>query len=256
MSSDIHALSGAYAVDALDSAERAQFEQHLAVCDACREEVAGLQAAAGEIAATTEIAPPPSLRASVLAGIADVRPLPPLQPEVPAGAQAEPEPEPAIVPDNVRPLRRRVWQQIGLAAAAAAIVAGGTTVVLHPWDHATSGVQYTAAEQVIHAPDAQRYTRPVTGGGTVTVYRSVALGRAAVIVKGVKLAPAGHVYELWLLAPSGTMKRAGLFADGSDLTAVVNGNAGPAKALGITIEKAGGSNAPTTNPIALVPLTT
>ena len=41
-SDDIHALSGAYAVDALDDVERAEFERHLASCAACREEVASL----------------------------------------------------------------------------------------------------------------------------------------------------------------------------------------------------------------------
>ena len=39
MSDDIHALSGAYAVDALDDVERARFERHLANCEACRAEV-------------------------------------------------------------------------------------------------------------------------------------------------------------------------------------------------------------------------
>ena len=45
--SDIHALSGAYAVDALDDIERARFEQHLAECADCRAEVAALREAAG-----------------------------------------------------------------------------------------------------------------------------------------------------------------------------------------------------------------
>ena len=36
MSPDLHHLSGAYAVDALDEAERSAFERHLAVCAACR----------------------------------------------------------------------------------------------------------------------------------------------------------------------------------------------------------------------------
>ena len=38
--SEIHALSGAYAVNALDDIERAQFERHLAECAECRAEVA------------------------------------------------------------------------------------------------------------------------------------------------------------------------------------------------------------------------
>ena len=42
MSPDLHHLSGAYAVDALDDAERTSFEQHLAGCADCRAEVAEL----------------------------------------------------------------------------------------------------------------------------------------------------------------------------------------------------------------------
>ena len=38
--SDLHKLTGAYAVDALDELERARFEQHLTECDDCRAEVA------------------------------------------------------------------------------------------------------------------------------------------------------------------------------------------------------------------------
>ena len=37
---DIHALCGAYAVDAVDDLERAAFDRHLADCEACAAEVA------------------------------------------------------------------------------------------------------------------------------------------------------------------------------------------------------------------------
>ena len=78
MSPDLHHLSGAYAVDALDEGERALFEQHLAGCADCRAEVAELSATAHSLSALTEETPPPSLRAAVLSGISQVRPLPPL----------------------------------------------------------------------------------------------------------------------------------------------------------------------------------
>ncbi|GAB2980375.1 anti-sigma factor [Nocardioides montaniterrae] len=245
MSSDIHALSGAYAVDALDDAERVDFERHLADCASCRDEVAGLRAAAVELAAITEMPPPPSLRASVLAGISDVRPLPPLE-----------NAEPAAAPDNVRPLvRRQRWTRIGLAAAAAAVVAGGTTAVVHPWtDAAPPAALPSLATQVMHADDVQRVSSSVRGGGKVTVYRSVSLDRAVVVASGMGSAPSGKVYELWLQRPSGHLAPAGLFSDGTDLRVVVRGNAGNARALGITIEPAGGSQVPTRNPIAMVAL--
>ena len=69
MSPDLHHLSGAYAVDALDDAERESFEQHLAVCADCRAEVAELSATAQHLSSLTEATPPPALRASVLSGL-------------------------------------------------------------------------------------------------------------------------------------------------------------------------------------------
>ena len=41
--SDIHSLSGAYALDAVDDLERAAFERHLRECEACALEVGELR---------------------------------------------------------------------------------------------------------------------------------------------------------------------------------------------------------------------
>ena len=51
---DVHALSGAYAVDALDDLERAAFERHLAECPECRAEVDSLREAASLLGLTIE----------------------------------------------------------------------------------------------------------------------------------------------------------------------------------------------------------
>ena len=82
--SDIHKLSGAYALDAVDDLERAAFERHLAECEDCRTEVAGLRETAALLAETAAVTPPPSLRDSVLSGISQVRPLPPIVRGAPA----------------------------------------------------------------------------------------------------------------------------------------------------------------------------
>ena len=79
MSADVHSLVGAYAVDAIDEQERAAFERHLAECPECRAEVASLTEAGAQLTLVSETAPPPAMRAAVLAGIRTVRPLPPLE---------------------------------------------------------------------------------------------------------------------------------------------------------------------------------
>ena len=64
---DLHALVGAYALDALDGAERDRFERHLRGCRACQSEVRGFAATATALAMATAAEPPPGLKQRVLA---------------------------------------------------------------------------------------------------------------------------------------------------------------------------------------------
>src|SRR3546814_1357602 len=113
--SDIHALVGAYAVDALDDIERQQFERHLATCADCRDEVASLLDASSMLSGITLSPPPPSLRDRVMADISTVRLLPP---EVPVRKEA--------------PSRRR-FPALVAAAAAVAVMGGGVVAITLPW---------------------------------------------------------------------------------------------------------------------------
>src|SRR5918992_6258302 len=61
-SNAVHDLTPAYALDALDDTERVEYEEHLAGCDRCREELAALREAVSSLAyATAAPAPPPAL---------------------------------------------------------------------------------------------------------------------------------------------------------------------------------------------------
>jgi anti-sigma factor RsiW len=51
MDMDGHELLGAYALDAVDDADRSLFERHLATCDACWDELPSLMGAARRVAA-------------------------------------------------------------------------------------------------------------------------------------------------------------------------------------------------------------
>lgn len=222
--SDIHALSGAYAVDAVDDVERLSFERHLATCETCRAEVADLRATAAALADDAATMPPPELRAAVLDGISRVRPLPP---EV-------------VVPGG--PARSRRWFPALVAAVVLAIVGVGATV-WHPWQHETSST-LSATERVLHASDAVSLTASLPGGGAATIVRSASQHRAVMITKGVSAAPSGKVYQLWLQSPDQRMVSAGLMSDSTKPT-LLSGDAATAIGAGLSLEPAGGSTQPT-----------
>ncbi|MEP7035464.1 MAG: anti-sigma factor [Actinomycetota bacterium] len=255
---DIHALSGAYAVDAVDDVERARFEAHMAHCSQCRDEVASLHAAASNLTSLTFATPPASLRASVLRDITSVRPLPPrMAPEqapAPTPAAHSPAATAPAAPASLESKRadraRRVPVRQWLAGVAAAAVLATGGLVWHPWSPDASTAQLTATQQVLQAKDAQRYEAKV-GDGTVSVVRSTALKKAVIVTANLPATPAGKVYELWLQQGQ-SMVKAGLMPSGPSNTVLINGDATAAAGVGITLEPAGGSDTPTLPPLALI----
>lgn len=264
---DIHALSGAFAVDAVDDVERARFEAHLAGCSECRNEVASLRAAAAEMSSVTLASPPASLREAVLREISSVRPLPPqvTPDQVPAPASAAataapsvPLPPPAPVapaaPASLESKRaersRRAPLRTWLVGVAAAAVLATGGLVWHPWSSETSTVQLTATQQVLQARDAQRIEAKV-GDATATIVRSASLKKAVIVTANMPPAPEGKVYELWLQQGS-AMVKAGFMPKGPSNTVLLDGDAATAAGVGITVEPVGGADTPTLPPVALV----
>jgi len=232
-----HALSGAYAVDALDDVERARFEAHLRTCPDCQIEVETFHETAAALA-VDPVVPPSRLRAEVLAGIESIRPLPPLiEHDRETGTD---------VP------RRRPWYATTgplLVAAALVLIALVTTVALRPW--ASDDEDRSPIEQVLAADDVQSIDEQFPDGARATVHVSRSEGRAVIVTEDMALAPPGKVYELWLQDPEGDFVPAGLMPDQDDATVLLDGDASEATAVGITVEPDGGSKEPTTDPIAL-----
>lgn len=233
MSVDIHALSGAYAVNAVDEFERAQFERHLADCADCRSEVDSLRETAALLSETSASTPPDSLRASVLAGIQTVRPLPPVV---------------VSAAERGRATRRRFPALV--AAAAALIVVGGVgATVLNPWADDRSD-QLQAQQRVQDAPDARTFTHEMAGGGQVTIVRSEKLNQAVVTTAGLEPLDEDQTYELWLIH-DGVMVPAGI-TDGDVSNLLLEGDPRTASGAGITIEPEGGSEEPSLPPVVQV----
>lgn len=227
---EIHALSGAYAVDALDDLERARFEEHLAACAECRAEVHSLQDATLVLSELSEAAPPAALRAKVLAEIKTVRPLPP-------------------VVARLERRRPRRWTNLVAAAAVLGVLGGGAIAVQQFTQDSSS--QLDQASRVLTAADVKHVSVEFTSGASATVSRSESEGRAVLVARDMRRAPSGRVYQLWL-QKGGEMVSAGLMTGGAETsTVVLDGDANDATAAGITLEPEGGSTAPTSEPIAL-----
>ncbi|CAM3935677.1 anti-sigma factor [Nocardioides marinus] len=220
---DVHALSGAYAVDALDDIERAQFERHLVECAECRAEVDSLREGAAMLADVAPVAPPAALRDRILAEVATVRPLPPQVVEV-------------------RPRRRRFPALV--AAAAAVVTLGvGAPIAYQALSSDTPSVDVSATERVLRAADTEKYVQRFDDGSRATVYRSKALGQAVIVTEGMADPGEGKVYELWL-DHDGEMVAAGFMPKGPDNTVLLSGDAAAAEGVGITVEPEGGSDEP------------
>jgi hypothetical protein len=228
MSSDIHALSGAYAVDALDDIERAQFERHLAECDSCRAEVDSLREASAMLAETAAVAPPAALRDRVLAGIETVRPLPP------------------VVPVTAERRRRRFPALVAAAAVVTMVGVGGA--VWQPWSDDTSQSP-SAADRVLSDPAATTEEVRLTGGGVVTLTRSDKYDAAVVQTQDLPKLRADEVYALWLQHDT-DMVPAGVMTGAESVPIVLEGDAATADGAGITVEPTPVPQEPTTEPIA------
>ena len=239
---DIHALSGAYAVDALDDIERAQFDRHLEQCSECQAEVAGLREAAAMLSETTAVEPPAGMRDRVLADIRSVRPLPPVAPPA-APAAGTPAPDAAPVAPHAS---RRSPLRLLVAAAAAVVLlgTGGTVAVLSQSDDRTPVARpATDVERVQRASDAVRRAQTLPNGGEATVIASRKLNKIVVMTKDLPPLGADEIYEMWIDDADRGMVKAGLMT-ADDATVVLDGDLQNAVGAGITVEPAGGSTVP------------
>ncbi|MFE5140582.1 anti-sigma factor domain-containing protein [Streptomyces fagopyri] len=249
--SDLHTLTGAYALHALGDEERDRFERHAADCEACAQEVRELTATAARLGLAEAADTTPELKARVMRRITTVRQ------EAPRTAPATPATPPAPVLRRVR--RPRGLSRWALAACVAAAAAFGGTAV---WQHDRAREARTQARDaerrtadltaVLAAPDAKSRTARLAGGAGGTVVVSAARDKAVFISSGMAKPPSGKVYQLWF-DDAGTMRSAGLMDPHRTSEAVLlDGKLAEASGMGITVEPAGGSARPTSAPLAVL----
>jgi hypothetical protein len=134
------------------------------------------------------------------------------------------------------------------AASVAAAVALGVTQVSSQHRLESTRASDAAISRVVTAPDARIQTTRTRAGGSVTVVASAALREAVVTASGMVSPPAGRVYQVWVMSPSGA-RSAGLMAGAGTLLASA---VAPGDRIGITVEPAGGTSKPTTTPVAVL----
>jgi anti-sigma-K factor RskA len=244
----LHLLTGSYALDALTGTELAEFDKHLARCDSCAQEVRGFRETAARLAVATAVTPPPRMRQRVLAAAPRMRQL------APPGRHL-------LALAGQRGLRQRRYPSLagvtaGILALAAAVVLllvtqAGTRSQLHQAQAANRAIA-----AVLAAPDARIASVPATLGGTVTAVTSLREHEAVVTTANMPMLPDDKVYQLWVMRSSGTARSAGLLTTarpGSTVPLLATGVL-PGDQLGITVEPAGGTNRPTTTPVAVMPV--
>ncbi|KAA6431275.1 anti-sigma factor [Agrococcus sediminis] len=260
-------LAAAYALDALTPEERARFEAEAS--PEARAEAAAL-ADTATLLGGDQAAPPPSLRASVLDAIAR-------EPQLPATDDAPRAAAPLAARSDATgtdasgsglgasapaggtgrrlgPAERRArarWQPMrvlgAVAASAALLVVGiaiGTQLGADPRQEALGAV--------VSASDAQRSEVELADGTVATVIWSAEQGQSAILFEGLGAAPEGRTYQAWYIDAAGPHD-AGVFdAEGDSTAIVLEGELSAGAVVGVTVEPAGGSEAPTTDPILVV----
>jgi anti-sigma-K factor RskA len=235
---DIHHLSGAYTLDALDDDERAAFETHYPSCAVCAADVADFRDTLALMAAESATPPPDSLKSRVMAEIAETRQLSPLS----RGHSDE------VAARREHRNRRRLMTGGMLVAAAAVIAVVAGTIVSRD-----DGSRYaTAFSDVMASSDGRVVTltaQPTAGGdgGVVKVAWSATLSTVTMMADGLPEAPAGMAYELWLIGSQGPIPIQVLDPAGDGKIRAVGDVVVEPTAWGVTLEPESGSTLPTTD---------
>ena len=270
MNDDIHGLVGAYATDALDDAEHAAFEAHLASCPDCRADLAGFREVLGAVAGAHPVVPPAGLEDVIVAAATGAARTPEIGAAAPAGparasgggaARAAGPGAAGSTRDDERasgatalPLARRRRTVTWLAAAAAAAVfAGG--VLVGRQTVPTEPVAADAASVVAVASAEDAHFLPVDIMGTETrVVISDEMGKTAFLASDLPMPAKGMCYQVWRVSVDGQMVSAGAFtpdADGHVAVVLEGGTEGVTKYM-VTMEPPGGSEHPTGEMLAEV----
>lgn len=232
---ELHMLTGAYALDAVDDLERARVRELLTYDPEAAAEVRSFTETAARLGAATAVEPPSTMRDAVLAQIRATRQAPPLNV---ATAAVDPAPVGARTPR---------WLTVAAAVLLVLALGAGTTALSFRDKASTVEQANIAMTQVLSDPDRQVLDADFAGGHATLV---VSGGRVVVLGTDVAAPPQGKSYQLWMLEddadpiPSVVLEPTGDGSYWADTSGYESG-----QAMAVTIEPEGGSQVPSSDPV-------
>ncbi len=224
---EVEELAGAYALQALPAEMLREVREHLASCSQ-HSEVASLHAVASTLPfAATEMEPPPGLKARLMGAIR--------QEAAPAAERASREAHGSWLRRWLSPPARPYLLAAALAIAVA--VLAGWNVYLQTSDDGGQNVTFV---------------RTLTDGGAAAGRILYVQEEQLAVITVQDLAPLADdkTYQVWAIS-GGAATGIGLFntSDSGEASAAIQFDLSDAEVVAITVEPAGGSPQPTTEPV-------
>lgn len=247
-------LAAGHALHALSDADEQRYVQALAAYPEWTAIAADdVETVALLADAAASVAPPASIRSSLLAQIAST----PQGPAMPAPADEHANgvaPATASAPASARASKR--WSRAIFALAASVVLIVGLGIgaaFLVPQLMRPASV--VALDQIESAPDAQQATVDLETGAQATAHWAESVGTVVLVTEGLEQLDDERTYELWFVRGDQPVS-AGLFdTDAGAATALLEGEMHAGDVIAVTVEPSGGSptGQPTSDPIIAIP---
>jgi anti-sigma factor RsiW len=240
---EVQEALGAYALDAVDPAEREEIERHLATCPRCRAEVAEHREVAAMLGYAGAVAPP-GLWDRIAASLEEPPPALALT-RVAPGSPPEPVPDEAA-PVPLAPARRSIGMRTfatfaALAAIVAAVLGVAVARVNTRTDRLGSSIGIEAISAAYKTALGNPGTRRVSmrsNDGTHTLPAAIQPDGTAYLGPGnLPVLPPGQTYQLWGVVGSNKISLAVM---GATPKVIQFGAPAGVSALAVTAEPAGG----------------
>lgn len=242
MNQDAYDLIALGAAGALSDDEYRTLEELLATDPALAAEHRELQMSAAVLAEASSEPPPPALRAAVLDAIRNVE-------QVPAVVESTPSAPTNETLATVVPIHRRRWMIPATAAAAVVMLMFGG-LLINQFADAPSDDRVAAV-----LDDDESVTIDLTGSlEGLSLVHSEEVDASVLVGDGVTVLDDELVYQLWAIRDADVVGLATFTpAETGEVALLVDGTGPDGVQFAVTVEPEGGSDQPTSDPIAVSP---